>query len=295
MKPLLHDVSARQLQAAVHAEGSGYLFHGPRMVGKAVAAREMARQLNCQGDEPTTCRPCRQFAAGTYPDSLILQPEDRPSITIEQVRRLNHALSLRSYSATGVRVVIIDDAHQLTVEAQNALLKILEEPPAGTRFVLVAEQPEALLTTVRSRLAAIYFAPLPQAAISDWLTSEHGVTPSEAVRLARLAAGAPGLALRLVGDAAEAETLASLEAAIDTALAAPLFDRLLLARRLADDKTNLLELARRLQRALIALVQQEPVVPASAGQRLAAVERFRRGLEANLAPRVALERLMLEL
>jgi DNA polymerase III subunit delta' len=293
MKPLLHSLTARQLAVAIASQAAGHLFHGPEGVGKRLAAREYARQLNCQGDEGVLCRPCRQLESGVYPDSIIVEPEDRPSITIEQIRRLVSSLSLRSYRADGVRVVIIDQADQLTVEAQNALLKIIEEPPAGTRFILVVNQPETLLTTVRSRLAALYFAPVSTVELAEWLVARHGAKPAEADRLAGLADGAPGIAVRLLTDQTQADTLGRLYDAAGTLLQASLFERLVLVRQLADEKASGLDIANWVQRAIMTAVRQGQV--AAAAQRLQAVEQLRRGLQANVVPRVALERLALEL
>lgn len=260
-----------------------------------MAARELARQLNCGGETDQSCVSCRQFAAGSYPDFILIQPEERPSITIEQVRQLNHQLSLSSYQASGRRVVVIDSAHLLTLEAQNALLKLIEEPPPATSFILVAESLEALLPTVRSRLAAIYFAPIATVAIANLLVTQHGVAGPEATRLAELAEGAPGLAVTLARDEAAATAHTELASAASAALTTTVFERLLLARKLAEGKANLANWARSLQRALIAELRHGATSPARTAARLAALEHFRRSLEANLAPRVALERLMLEL
>lgn len=295
MTLLLHDLTTRQLAAAVAAPAGSYVFHGPRGIGKATAARDLARQLNCQGDTAGLCKPCRQFVAGSYPDLLVLQPEGRASITIEQVRTLGHTLTLSPYYAEGARIVIIDEAQALTIEAQNALLKLIEEPPARTHFVLVAEQLESLLPTVCSRVAPVYFAPVTMAAVADLLVGYHDVEAAEARRLAELAAGAPGLAIQLANDEAAADSLAELDEAASSALAATVFDRLLLARRLVDNKADLMTLAGRLQRRITLGLVAGAELPQRAAHRLAALEHFRRGLVANVGPRVALERLMLEL
>lgn len=260
-----------------------------------MAASELARRLNCAGETGQSCISCCGFAAGSYPDFIILQPEERPSITIEQVRQLSHQLSLSPYRATGRRVVVIDGAHLLTLEAQNALLKLIEEPPSATSFILVAESLEALLPTVRSRLVAIYFAPVATADIANFLVTQHGVAGPEAARLAELAEGAPGLAVTLARDEAAAIARTELAGAASTALTATIFERLLLARKLAESKADLANWARSLQRALIAELRHGATPPPRTAARLSALEHFRRSLEANLAPRVALERLMLEL
>src|SRR5207249_1485502 len=118
-------------------------------------------------------------------------------------------------------------AHLMTVEAQNALLKLIEEPPPRTRFLLVAERLEALVPTVRSRLAAIYFGPVSSEAISE-LLQQQGASQTEADQLADLAGGAPGTAVRLAASGEEAVVWADLETAMTTAQTPSLFDRLVL-------------------------------------------------------------------
>jgi DNA polymerase III subunit delta' len=295
MKPLLHSFTARQIDQAVAGEQGGYIFHGITGVGKTTTALYWAGRLNCAGHNDGICKPCRQLAASSYPDVIVLRPEDRPSISIEQVRTLTATLSLSPYVAGGRRAVIIDDAHLLTTEAQNALLKVIEEPPPRTHIILVAEQLEALLPTVRSRLMHVYFTPVETSSLAGYLEKEHGVATAEALHLAQLAGGATGLALRLLHDPAALATLTSLEQAATQARTAPIFDRLVLARQLAENKTSLQQFAQTLHQQLLQELRLGAGTPAQTTQRLTATEQFRRGLEANLSPRVAVERLMLEL
>jgi len=295
MKPLLHHFTERQLAAALQDVAGGYIFHGPKGVGKATAARELARQLNCRGDEGRVCTACRQFASGSFPDFIEIRPEGRASITIEQVRGLSHTLSLSPYYAAGSRVVMIDEADALTVEAQNALLKLIEEPPPRTIFILVSENLESLLPTVCSRLATLYFSPVPTPEIADFLTSRHEVAPSEAERVAELAAGAPGTALNLIRDEAVASGLKEIDESAQQALDMSLFDRLVMAKKLVDQKMDLEAWASRLQRILLRHLASGDKAADLVACQMVALERFRRHLVANVGPRVALERLMLEL
>lgn len=294
MQPLLHPQTAAQLQTIQPAARS-YIFHGPRGIGKATAARELTRRLNCQGDQPKTCASCRQFQAGAYPDLLTLSPEDKPSITIEQVRNTIHTLSLSPYTGTGTRAVIADDAASLTLEAQNALLKLIEEPPLRTLFILVTEQPESLLATIRSRCAAIYFAPVSTQAIASLLITAHGIPGAQAQQLARAAAGIPGAAVTL---ATQPETAAAELKLAEQAATAPqltLFKRLLLAKQLVDDKADIARFGQLMHASLVSkLAEPTPALEPVAAQ-LVALERFRNQLQAKVTPRVALERLMLEL
>jgi DNA polymerase III subunit delta' len=295
MNVLLHP-SAREQLAAIRRQQSGsYIFHGARSVGKATAAYELARRLNCQGDVNGPCANCRRFAAASYPDYVVVRPEDKPSITIEQVRTIIQTLSLSPYAADGIRMVVIDAAELMTMEAQNALLKLIEEPPAQTIFVLVTERPASLLPTVRSRCAHIYFPRLADSEVAGLLVDHHGVASALAAQLAAAAAGAPGRAIELATHpelAAASLQLAELAGSV-SALGA--FDRLLLAARLTAAGTDLVAFAALLHDHFIAALRAGSTTPAAARPALAALDRFRTQLQAKVAPRAALERLMLEL
>jgi DNA polymerase III delta prime subunit len=234
----------------LHTTSGSFIFHGGNEPELISAAVEQARLANCMGGRPGECASCKQIAAGNYPDLIQVRAEAKPSINIEQVRGLISTLSMSLYRAGGRRFVVIEGAHLLTPEAQNALLKVLEEPPPDTIFILATSQPGSLLETVRSRCAAVHFAGSEPALI-------HGQ-----------------LAQALELDA---------------------FERLLLAKRLADAKVDLAPEAAELHRAVAGAVRDGSIDAAAGSRRLQALELFRRQLAARVAPRVALERLMLEL
>lgn len=277
MATIVHTHTQAQIEAVKHTRSGSYIFHGPAGMGKTRLAYELAADLGC-----------------TSPDLITVRPEDKPSILIEQVRGLVQALSLRVYNPGGTRLVVIEDAHLLTIEAQNALLKLIEEPPAGTVFILVTDRVEALLPTVRSRCAAVFFPQLPAEQIVTLLTREHNIKPSDATALATAAHGAPGIAVMLATNAEEAATRLQLSDLAASIPSAGTFDRLLLAKRLVDAKADLHRFARLLQAGLVAQIRSGEHPPHS-DLSFEALERFRRALMAKVAPRVALERLMLEL
>jgi DNA polymerase-3 subunit delta' len=289
MPTLVHPHARAQLDAVARAGSGSYIFHGPAGMGKARIAYELARSINCLSDE--TCTRCRQFDAGSYPDLITIKPEDKPSILIDQVRGLVQALSLSLYYRDGTRVVVIDEAHALTPEAQNALLKLIEEPPPSTLFVLVTHSVESLLPTVRSRCVPIYFPRLKDAEVAGLLEQTHSLKPSDATRLAIAAQGVPGEALTLATDPATAQSrlqMADLSASLP---GKGLFERLVIAKQLADAKADLGRLAGLLHARLVEQIK----AGADMTDSLQAVETFRRQLAAKVAPRVALERLMVEL
>lgn len=181
------------------------IFEGPQGVGKADSARWLAMLVNCQGPAellgPRTapcgsCWSCKNIARGQHPDviELGLDPEKvTPIISVEQARALLGKLTLHPFNAQQ-RFVVVDPADALTVEAANALLKTLEEPPPGTGFLLVTARSSGLLATVRSRSQRVRFNAVPEAALVPWLEA-RGI--SQATRVARLAMGCPGRALAL--------------------------------------------------------------------------------------------------
>lgn len=170
-----------------------YLFTGPEGVGKKAAALALAQYLNCaqadreQGVSCGVCPSCVQAASGNHPDIFLLTA-DGSSIKIEQIRSLMAKLSLRSYSG-GYQVVIIDNAHLMTEQAANCLLKTLEEPAANTVFCLISSQSALLPITILSRCQQIQFQFLPAAVISSILTAHH---PEKQARIGLVTALAKG-------------------------------------------------------------------------------------------------------
>jgi DNA polymerase-3 subunit delta' len=177
-----------------------FVFTGPAGIGKGLVARALALGLHCDTapfDACGSCAACRTITAGTHPDVRVVAgpAEDRRDISIEQVRDLQRELGFRSLSPHP-KIGIIDDAHLLTLQAQNALLKTLEEPNGESVLILVAVQASALAPTILSRCQRLAFSPLPTADVVAILAG-HGRTRDEAAALAGYATGSPGRALLL--------------------------------------------------------------------------------------------------
>jgi DNA polymerase-3 subunit delta' len=172
------------------------MFVGPEGVGKRRFAVALAQTLLCERNalealEPCgACDACRQVAAGTHPDALIVgRPADKHELPIQAIRDLCHDLSLKPMRG-GRRVAIVDDADSLSEEAANAFLKTLEEPPDGSVLILIATAPEMQLDTVVSRCRVVRFEPLAEEDLAAVLL-ERGVAEDaeSAARLARLGEG----------------------------------------------------------------------------------------------------------
>lgn len=192
-----------------------YLFVGPTQVGKATAARELAMALNCRGEDPPChrCRQCHQIEEGHHPDvelvgvgGLCEEPDHRDhrtdgskDIRICQVRRLERLLSRSPYEGRH-RLVILDPADALNVEAANAFLKTLEEPPASTVLILVTSREDALPPTVRSRCRRVAFRHMAVADVEQALVERWSAPPQKARALARLSGGRLGWAVSALED-----------------------------------------------------------------------------------------------
>jgi len=145
-----------------------YIFSGVRGVGKTTAARILAKALNCaKGPTPdpdNTCDSCREISAGTSLD--VLEIDAASNRGIEQIRELREMVRYAP-AAARYKVVILDEAHQLTDEASNALLKTLEEPPERVVFILATTRAEDLVETIKSRAQLFQFRLLTFHEISE--------------------------------------------------------------------------------------------------------------------------------
>jgi len=316
-----------------------YLFGGPEGVGKRLTAVRLAQAVNCTGgpggpeafrDDPCgACPACRKIdhAKGcVHPDVYLLEEERvmakagrweprggrTPSkeIVVDQVRDLtDHRLALRRFEGRH-RVVIVDPADAMNVQAQNALLKTLEEPPADTTLVLVSSSPDALLPTIRSRCLRVTFAPLPEAVVVERLVARKH-EPGAARLAAALSGGSLGRALALDDEAVGARREALERAAglgPDDAGAWVVF-----ARDHGEDREAAAELGQLLLvwwrdvlaaqagAASLALGDLEPVTrrvaaalpPAEVLRRRALVEGLLDGLRQNATAPLALERMLI--
>lgn len=175
------------------------LFHGREGVGKRAMAMAFLSYLVCRdpedGDSCGICPNCRRMDDNGYVDLVTIGPE-KGIIKIDAIRDAMPRLLYQPIIGPW-KCLIIDDAHTMNIEAANAALKTLEEPPSKTIFVLVTSSPDTLPRTVLSRSLQVPFGPVPAAQISSWLVG-RGVEPGAAGSAAALASGCPGAALRLL-------------------------------------------------------------------------------------------------
>lgn len=156
------------------------LFYGRANTRRKEAAFFFAKGINCHGQESEPChqcRSCKKIDERLHPDiHYIGLPDGKKNITISQIRQMGQTISIKANEAK-VRVVIIDDADLMNRQAQNGLLKLLEEPPDGTVFLLFAQKKDRLLPTILSRCRKIRFRPLTEKMVADYLTRFHDVDP----------------------------------------------------------------------------------------------------------------------
>ncbi|MBR5236776.1 MAG: DNA polymerase III subunit delta' [Clostridia bacterium] len=162
-----HDLVCTKLQQAVASDRtvSAYLISGPEGIGKKTVTYPFAAALLCEspqnGRACLQCSSCRLLAGGAHPDLFFLTvPPDKKSIGVEEVRdQLIKEAYVRPFSATR-KVFVIEQGELMTQGAQNALLKILEEPPSYAVFIILASAQDQLLETIRSRCLKLQLLPL---------------------------------------------------------------------------------------------------------------------------------------
>ncbi len=227
-----HEWAVRLLQGHIRQNRvrQAYLFTGPAGIGRRTLALRFAQALQCLNPpEPGVpcgvCAACRQIQRQQHPDLLVVQaPRQGGTLKVDQVRELQRQLALAPYQGP-YRVALILRFEEAHPSAANALLKTLEEPPPRVVLLLTAESPEALLPTIVYRCEVLRLRPLAPQALAEALEARQHLPPEQAHRLAHLAHGRPGLALRWQQ---HPETLAQREAYLH--LLEELLHRDLLAR-----------------------------------------------------------------
>lgn len=179
-----------------------YLFVGPKQVGKRTVANIFSKVFFCHDPSALkfaqaceNCEACREFGRGIHPDFFVLtKKKDKKNISIEDIRLFQQGLN-RTSLLGNIKIGIIDDAADLSIEAGNALLKTLEEPPANSIFILILELPDSLPATLVSRCQVITFRPVASLEISAYLEKNFHCSPKTANKIAALSFGRPGKAI----------------------------------------------------------------------------------------------------
>jgi DNA polymerase-3 subunit delta' len=186
------------------------LFTGIEGIGKRLAAREVALALNClspravKGDQFLSsqacgmCTTCRQIVSKSHPDVHLIEPQGN-LLRIDQIRKLIQTLAMKPFSARH-RVAVIAQAQAMNMEAANALLKILEEPPEHTTLILTAQHRSELLPTIVSRCRQIAFNPLSSTDLKTLLADKLSSDPSRMNTVVAMAGGSFTMAQKLANN-----------------------------------------------------------------------------------------------
>ena len=193
-------------------EGS-YLFSGPEGIGKKLVAKTLAKAVNCSEgalDPCDNCASCLKIERNEHPDVYMIDCDtpilidsqsgneraDSDAIKIGHIRQLQKNIALKPYEGRK-KVFIIDAAHNLTAEASNAFLKILEEPVKSSLIILITSKPFLLFKTIISRCRVVKFSGLSREGLKEMIKEDFGLDDESAHFLAYFSEGRPGRALGL--------------------------------------------------------------------------------------------------
>lgn len=167
-----------------------YLISGPAGSGKRTLARLLAAAIVCQGSNKPcgSCTPCRKALNGSHPDVITIDDPERKTVSVELIRQARADIYIQPNEANR-KVYLFPRAQDMGIPSQNALLKVLEEPPAYGVFILLTDNPERLLPTVRSRCTALTLEPLPQPLLRRKLAERFPNADADAIASAMVRSG----------------------------------------------------------------------------------------------------------
>ncbi|MBO5573462.1 MAG: DNA polymerase III subunit delta' [Clostridium sp.] len=195
-----HELVREHLQKAIKYRriSHAYILSGERGIGKKSMAKAFAMTLFCEkgGEEPCMeCHACKQLLSGNHPDCIWVQHEKPNSIGVDEIReQVNNTIGIKPYSSQW-KLYIIDEAEKMTVQAQNALLKTIEEPPEYAILMLLTTNQELFLPTILSRCIQLKLWPLQDQLVSTYLVRKFGVAEEQAEVYAAFSRGILGRAL----------------------------------------------------------------------------------------------------
>ena len=177
-----------------------YILSGEAGMGTKSLANAFALNLLCEKGLPDPCmqcHACKQVLAGSHPDLIYVTHEKPASIGVDDIReQINDTILVRPYSSY-YKIYIVDEAEKMTVQAQNALLKTIEEPPSYAVILLLTTNPDAFLPTILSRCVQLKLKPLKDVVVKEYLIQSLGVEESQAEIYAAFARGNLGKAIHL--------------------------------------------------------------------------------------------------
>lgn len=186
--------------AATGKVSHAYILSGEEGMGKKTLADAFAMTLLCEedGKEPCMhCHACKQVLSGNHPDLIYVTHEKPASMGVDDIReQINDTIMVRPYSSQ-YKIYIVDEAEKMTVQAQNALLKTIEEPPAYAVIMLLTTNPDAFLPTILSRCVQLKLKPLKDSVVKEYLEEKLHVKDIQAEIYSAFARGNLGKAIHL--------------------------------------------------------------------------------------------------
>ena len=199
---LVHEQIKEHFQnaAAIGKVSHAYILSGEAGMGKKTLANAFAMTLLCEeeGKEPCMhCHACKQVLSGNHPDLIYVTHEKPTSMGVDDIReQINDTIMVRPYSSQ-YKIYIVDEAQKMTVQAQNALLKTIEEPPAYAVIMLLTTNPDAFLQTILSRCVQLKLKPLKDSVVKGYLEDKLQVKDVQAEIYSAFARGNLGKAIHL--------------------------------------------------------------------------------------------------
>ena len=176
-----------------------YLFWGTEGIGKKLIAKEVAKRILCleKNMQDCKCKSCIEFDSDNNPDFQLIEATDG-KIKIDQIREMQRKIAEKPIISSQ-KVYLIDDADTMTVEAQNCLLKTLEEPPEYITIILICSNEDTMLSTIKSRCTRMHFEPIEKEKVKQFIHANYpDIEMSD--KIIELAQGSIGKAIRLNGN-----------------------------------------------------------------------------------------------
>jgi replication-associated recombination protein RarA len=283
-KLVMHPSISQTIETTAKASPHAIMIVGPVGSGKAAVAQSLAEMM--------LTLPVNELTK--YPYARVVKPAENGSIGIDSVRDIERFLSLKVPGVRQInRAVIIEDAHSMTLEAQNALLKNLEEPPDGTVLIITSQSVRSVLPTITSRTQAFQLRRPDKQSLTEHF-SKLGSSTKDIERAYTMSGGLPGLMAAVLADT-DHPLLNATEAAREL-LSKSAYDRLMMVDSLAKDKQQAMQLTYILQQMAHVSLQNASGAAASRWQSiLAAAYACSEAIESSAQLKLALTNLMLHL
>ena len=197
-----HEDIISRLRSSIETDrvGHAYIFAGEEGSGRATLAYCFAKALQCESDSSESCdscKSCKQAESGNHPDIIYLTHDKLGIISVSEIReQIVDSMQIKPYSSR-YKIYIIKDAEKMTEEAQNALLKTIEEPPEYGIIIFITTDIEKLLQTIRSRCITYTTKPVKEKDIHDFLIEKYGIDEKRATFAIEYAGGNLGKAILL--------------------------------------------------------------------------------------------------